>query len=109
MSRGETTIMLSMTEPTLAEGVQAIQRQGWYMTFAYTWGAPESFASGTELLRRFLRHTLRQAVQHHVVEQLHPRCEHILTEARERRCLFFDCNDRRDAIVLTFNNGVYLQ
>ncbi len=101
--------MQSIIEPTLGEGVQAIYRQGWYMTFAYEWGAPESFASGTELLRRFLRHTLKQAVQHHVVEQLRPRCEHILAEARERGCLFFSCNDRRDAIVLTFNNGVDLQ
>lgn len=101
--------MLSMTEPTLAEGVQAIHRQGWYMTFAYTWGAPESFASGTELLRRFLRHTLKQAVQHDVVEQLRPRCERILSEARERGCLFLACDDRRDTIVLTFNNGVDMQ
>jgi len=99
----------TMTEPTLADGVQAIHRQGWYMTFADTWGAPESFSSGTELLRRFLRHTLKQAVQHHVAEQLYPRCDRILAEARERGCLFFSCNDRRDAIVLTFNNGVDMQ
>ena len=101
--------MLSMIEPTLADGVQAIHRQGWYMTFAYTWGAPESFTSGTELFRRFVRHTLKQAVQHHVAEQLRPRCERILAESRDRGCLFFSCNDRRDAIVLTFNNGVDMQ
>ena len=32
--------MSPKTEPTLAEGVQAIHRQGWYMTFAYEWGGP---------------------------------------------------------------------
>jgi len=101
--------MTPMQEPTLADGIRDIYERGWYTTFAYRWGSPETCTSGPELLRRFLRHVLKEAVQAHAADQLRARCEPILKEARERGCLLFACSDTRTSIVMTFSNGVDMQ
>ena len=102
--------MTPMQDPKLADGIRDLYSRGWYTTFMSAYRSrAEGATSGTELMRYFLRHLLRESVQAHVAAELRARCEPILKEARERGCLFFKCNDAETSIVLTFNNGVDTQ
>jgi len=103
---------MSIAEPTLAAAVKKIHASGWYTTFMYdhraAFGASKT---GTESMRLFLRHILRQAVKQYAAEIIRERCKLLLAEAKERGCFFSKAHTRlpRHSVTVFFDNGSDVQ
>jgi len=97
----------AIVEPTLAEAVKSIHEAGDYITFMHKYrDAVEAAETGTQVLRFFLRHILRQAARVHITALIEARLAPIVLEAKERKCIYFKAHSdlRRHGVTIWFNN-----